>query len=69
MEVPCVLTFVATEDKEKAKTMRIFKSVLGMKPKESAECTTYTPIPDISGALTIQIPVQPVESDPFIDLT
>ena len=69
LEVPCVLTFVATEEKEKAKTMRIFESVLGMKPKDSAECTTYTPIPDISGALTIQIPVQPVESDPFIDLT
>ena len=38
-----------------------------MRPKESAEseCTTHTPTSNIGGALTIQ----PVESDPFIDLT
>ena len=38
-----------------------------MKPIESAECTTgtHTPTPDIGGTLIIQ----PVESDPFIDLT
>ena len=63
LEVPCVLTFVAAEEKEKAKTIRIFESVLGMKLIESAECTTGThiPTPDISGTLIIQ----PVESDPF----
>ena len=37
LEVPCVLTFIAAEEKQKAKTKRIFESVLGMKPKESAE--------------------------------
>ena len=67
LEVPSVLIFVAAEEKEKVETMRIIESVLGIKPKESAECTTHTPIPGISGALTIQI--QPVEFNPFIDFT
>ena len=29
LEVPCILTFVAAEEKEKAKTLRIFELVLG----------------------------------------
>ena len=65
LEVPCVLTFVAAEEKEKAKTKCIFESVLGMKPKENAECTTHTPTPDISDALAMESD----DSDPFIDLT
>lgn len=62
LEDPYVLTFIAVEAKEWAKTKCLFELLLG---RENSECILHTPIPDISGSLTVQT----MESDSLMDLT